>query len=73
MSESVVVKGTPVQYECDAFAGIGITEGTRYFGTRIKWRKGTSGRWNHFNVVDLHPFDSEGCRDAVVVYCGDRL
>lgn len=65
MSESIVVRGVPYQIDAEAEAGITLNgPAERWWGTRIKWRAGISGKWNHVLVVDLHPLDSAGVEKA---------
>lgn len=47
----------PYQYEAEAEAGISLTSGERWFGSRIRFRVGTSGRWHHVIAVNVHPMD----------------
>jgi hypothetical protein len=69
MSASVRVLGTPYQYEAEAFGGLSIGTGEWYWGSRIRYRPGTSGRWIRFLAIDVHPLDHASIKDAVVAHC----
>jgi hypothetical protein len=65
MSQTVTVGGEPFQYEAEAEAGIVLATSERWWGTRVRWRPGTTGRWRHGVVRDVHPFAHAEVRDAV--------
>lgn len=67
------IDGEPFEYEVEATAGLTASDGSHWFGTHFRWRSGVSGRWSRFNVVDLHPFDSEGVEAAARLYITDWL
>lgn len=56
---SLVVAGMPYQYEAEANAGISLDTGERWWGTLVRWRPGTYGRWHRTTLVDVHPMDGE--------------
>ena len=68
MSAALTVEGTPFTYEVEANAGIVLSTGERWWGTLVKWRPGTSGRWRRFNLRDVHPFDEKAIRAALSLY-----
>jgi hypothetical protein len=65
MSQSITVCGVAHQYEAEAEAGIFLSTGVRWWGTRVKYRPGLRGAWRSFILQDVHPFDSEAVRDAL--------
>jgi hypothetical protein len=68
VSAAIKVNGEPVSYETEANAGISLTNGHRWWGTLVKWRRGTSGKWNRFTIIDVHPFDTEKIEAALTTY-----
>lgn len=66
MSASVVVGGEHFQWDCEAEAGVNLSDGQRWWGTRVKWRPCIKGRWQTFLLVDVHPFDVDNIRGALV-------
>ncbi len=57
MASSIKIDGTPYQYEFEAEAGVYPDTGTRWWGTRLRYRPGLSGRWRYKILVDVHPLD----------------
>lgn len=72
MSNTLNVNGEPITYETEADAGINLTTGARWWGTRIKWRRGTSGKWNRVSVIDTHPFDTNAIELALGIYLSEK-
>lgn len=73
MSASITVSGVPYQYDAEADAGIYLSSGERWWGSRIKWRAGTAGRWQHVIIQDLHPMDYSGVADALRLVIERRM
>lgn len=66
---SVRFGNEPYQYETEASAGISLGDGEKRWGTRVRFRRGTGGRWTKINVIGLHPFDApEDVEDALLQY-----
>lgn len=55
---SVRVNDVPYQWKVEATAGVDLLADSRWFGSRISYRAGTSGRWLHLTLVDVHPFNT---------------
>lgn len=55
---TIHVARKPYQWEAEAAAGIRLSDGAMWHGTRIKYRPGTTGRWRYVTVLDLHPMDT---------------
>jgi hypothetical protein len=53
---SVTVRGVAYQFEAEAEAGLELGTGKRWWGTRVKYRPGTRGRWRSVLLIDVHPF-----------------
>lgn len=68
MSASIRIGGTPYQYEAEANAGLYLTSGERWWGTLVKFRPGTSGRWERLNLIDVHPMDVATVEEHLVAY-----
>lgn len=68
MATSVKIEGTPYTYEVEASAGIDLITGARWWGSLVKFRPGTSGRWQRLTLVDVHPFDHEHIEQALALY-----
>lgn len=47
------------EIEAEAEAGISLTDGSRWWGTRVRYRQPPTRRWQHVVLIDVHPFDSE--------------
>jgi hypothetical protein len=47
-------------YEVESFpeAGISLSDGSKWWGTRVKFRKKGSRRWDSVILTDVHPFDT---------------
>jgi hypothetical protein len=67
-SGTVRVDGVPYQYKAEAEAGVELEGLRRWWGTRVQWRPGTRGRWHHFLLVDVHPFDFDRIEVAVELW-----
>lgn len=68
MSAALQINGEPITYESEADAGISLSTGDRWWGTRIRWRPGTSGKWRALTLIDVHPFDTEAIEAGLVLY-----
>ena len=68
MSQAIHFKGEPFTYETEANAGIGLTDGELWWGTLIKYRRGTAGKWTRFTLVDVHPFDPAKIQQGLRAY-----
>lgn len=68
MAQSILIDGTPISYETEANAGITLRDGARWWGTLVKWRRGTAGRWYRFTLVDVHPFDTASVEGGLRAY-----
>ena len=64
---STTIGNTPYQWDPLAEAGIILQTGERWWGTRVKWRPGTAGRWRSFVLIDVHPLDAETLERAVAL------
>lgn len=64
---TVRIGGAPVSYETEAAAGIMLGDGERWWGTRVRWRFGTAGRWNGLLAVDVHPMDASAVEEVLRV------
>lgn len=65
---SVRVDGTPYQFTAKAEAGVRLETGQRWWGTRVEYRPGTSGRWRHVLLLDVHPFAGDEVEAALVAW-----
>lgn len=68
MPESLTIGDTPFQYETEATAGVwlsGDRAGERWFGTVVRWRPGTAGRWRKFTIADTHPYETDAVQAAL--------
>jgi len=65
---SIRIAGQPYSYETEANAGITLSDGRRWWGTLVKWRPGTTGRWRRFTLVDVHPFDAKAIERGLRAY-----
>jgi len=54
-----------VEHTVTADAGIYLSSGERWWGSRIKWRREGERKWRSFVVTDLHPFDYKGIQAAL--------
>lgn len=68
MSTALQINGDPITYEAEANAGVSLSTGSRWWGTLIKWRRGTSGKWNRITIMDVHPFDTEAIEAGLCEY-----
>lgn len=73
MSATVRINDVPYSYDAEAEAGIFLSSGERWWGTRIKWRRGTAGKWNRALFVDLHPCDYDAVHAAITTYLADKV
>ena len=64
MSAAIRVDGVPYTYDTEAEAGIYLSTGERWWGTRLKWRPGTAGKWNRVVLEGVHPFDYDAVAEA---------
>jgi len=72
VSVAIHINGEPITYDVEANAGIALADGERWWGTLVKWRRGTSGKWNRFNLVDVHPFDTKAVERGLTAYVTDN-
>ena len=73
MASSITVAGRPYQYEAEAEAGTWLTgpdAGELWFGTRVRYRPGTAGRWRTFSLVGPHPLDTPAVEEALRLTIG---
>ena len=56
-----LLDGDGVEVKVEAAAGVDMTNGRRWFGTRVYWRlrPARSRRWDKALLVDVHPFDED--------------
>lgn len=44
-----------IEHKVEATAGC-TPGGNLWWGTRVYWRRENARRWEHFTIVDTHPF-----------------
>lgn len=42
----------------EAAAGVNLTDGTPWWGSRVRYRQPPARRWSRVLLVDVHPFDA---------------
>lgn len=75
VSGSIDVSGTTYEYSAEAEAGFSLSDGAKWWGTRVKYRRVgiADRRWTNFLLVDVHPFDGDTIRHAVSEFVQGRM
>jgi hypothetical protein len=57
----MIVDGIDYEHEAEADAGVFLSTGERWWGSRIKYRRRgiADKRWTKLIACDVHPFDYE--------------
>ena len=53
------------EYEAEPTDGVNLSDGSAWWGTRVKYRKAGARRWQRFTLVDSHAWDSEAIVAAI--------
>jgi len=69
---SLHVNGQPYQYETEATAGLNLSTGEKWWGTRIRFRLGLQGRWSWINLIGIHPLDVDTVQEALAMHITGR-
>jgi hypothetical protein len=56
----ITVDGTDYEYKAEAEGGLTLSDGARWWGTRVRYRRAgiADKRWAQFILLDVHPFDT---------------
>lgn len=71
----VTAAGNEYEYQAEAEGGITLSEGVKWWGTRVRYRRvGVADRrWTKFLLVDVHPFDTAEIEHAVAEHSQGRM
>lgn len=75
MGTSITVAGTPYSYEAEAEGGTWLSgehAGELWWGTRVRYRPGLTGRWKSATLVGTHPLDTPAIEEALRQIIGQR-
>lgn len=61
----MIIDGTDYETDAQATAAILLAEGTRWWGSRLKYRVRGTRHWTTFVLMDVHPFDYHVCATAI--------
>lgn len=53
------------EWDAEPNEGVSLSSGEAWWGTRVKYRKLGARRWQHFNLVDSHSWDTEAIISAI--------
>lgn len=66
----LLVNGVRYEIVVEAEAGLTLSTGARWWGSRVKYRRANIAdkRWTKFLLIDIHPFDHMAIEQAMRAY-----